>query len=294
MQLLASLYVRGLIFVMVGVASRKSLLLGAVPELDVAPGDAHGTRATIGGVSTNLVVESAARSILAVGLLAVDVDLELLAGGVVNGVDANRLANTGGTSRGNLGATLHVVEAAVLLDTHDEVGAVGAMEGLLDGDAVARHGVDLEATAKLVGARAVVVEAALGTQVAVGAARAARAAIRLRRDLEGVSADAAASAVLVVVAREVFRPLAASNRRAGDGDSGSREGKEEGVQLHNERSVVCVRGVFGLLVYGDKGIVERQSMIDDQGTDWDEHLYSSRHPPSSVLNSTAMTAWISQ
>lgn len=97
--------------------------------------------------------------------------------GVVDGVDGDARADLG-KARSQNSTALDAVESAVALDTQDEVGAGAAVEGLLDGDPVAAKRVDLEGAGELVDARGVVVGVAvLGTQMAVGAARAAGAAV---------------------------------------------------------------------------------------------------------------------
>lgn len=135
-------------------------------------------------------------------------------------------------------AALDAVQPAAGVDGEDKVGARVAVERLLDGDAAAAHGVDLEGAGELVDAGAVVVGvAALGAEVAIGAAGARVVAVGVRGDGEGGAADAAALAGLRLEARVHGDPVAALEGRRGEDGRGGREGGEEGLDEHRDGDV---------------------------------------------------------
>lgn len=151
---------------------------------------------------------------------------------IVNRVDGDARTNVGNARR-QRGAALDAVQTTAGVDSKDEVRARVAVERLLDGDAAAAHGVDLEGAGELVDAGAVVVVvAALGAEVAVGAAGAGGAAVGARGDGEGGAADAAAGARLRLEARVHRDPVAALEGSRGEDGRGGREGGEEGLDEH--------------------------------------------------------------
>lgn len=95
----------------------------------------------------------------------------------MNSVNGDSRADLGDAA-GDGGATLDIVQVTRALDAHDEVRAVITVKRLLESDLVAAKRVDLELPAELVHSRAVViVVAALGAEMSVGAAGATGVAI---------------------------------------------------------------------------------------------------------------------
>lgn len=164
--------------------------------------------------------------------MAVDVDAEALQVGIVNSVDAHAAADRG-DAIGNCLAPLDIVQSPTLFDTHDEIRTGVAVECLLDGNAIARHGVDFEGAAELVCARRIIVlVAALSTQMAVGASGATSAAIGALGNREGVAVDSATLALLSVEFRVVFDPVTILDRAAGKRNGGGRDGHKESLDKH--------------------------------------------------------------
>lgn len=207
----------------------------AGPESNIRPGDAHGANAAVSGVSTKLVIEASARSIVVTESQgAVDIDAVAVDVGVVDSVDGDALADVG--NAGSQSSTaLDAVQAAAGVDAQDEVGAGVSVKGLLDGDTAAAQRVDLEGSGELVDAGAVVVVVAtLGAEVAVGAAGAAGASVGARGDGKGAAADAASGTGLGREARAGGNPVAALEGSGGKDGGGSRESGEDGLDEHRD------------------------------------------------------------
>jgi hypothetical protein len=156
----------------------------------------------------------------------------------VDGVDGDAGADLG-KARSQNSTALNAVESAVALDSQDEVGAGAAVEGLLDGDPVAAEGVDLEGTGELVDTGGVIVGVAvLGSQMAIGAARAAGATVGARGNAEGAAAGAATSTSLKLETGGDLSPGAALKRSGGHGHGGSRKAGEDTLDKHFEGDLV--------------------------------------------------------
>ncbi|RFU33044.1 hypothetical protein B7463_g3278, partial [Scytalidium lignicola] len=130
-------------------------LLG--PKLHIAPSDGDGTGATVARVGAALVVKATTGGIIiGVRLYAIYVDGVRLVVGIMYRVDGHSSANRCHTASNGFTA-LYVVDISGALNTHDEVWSGGAIEGLLERDAVASQGGDLELASELVYAGRVVV-----------------------------------------------------------------------------------------------------------------------------------------
>lgn len=205
------------------------------PESNVRPGDAQGTNTAVSGISTKLVVKASGGStVITESQDAVDVDSVALDVGIVDGVDGDALADVGNVS-GQSSASLDAVETATGVDSQDEVRAGVSVEGLLDGDAAAAYGVDLEGSGELVDAGGVVVGVtALSSEMAVGASGAAGAAVGVCGDSKGAAADAAAGTSLRLEAGAGRDPGAALEGSGSPGSGGSRKGGEKSLDKHIE------------------------------------------------------------
>lgn len=213
-------------------------LLLAGPESNIRPSDAHGTNAAVSGVSTKLVIEASARSIVVTeSQLAVDIDAVAVDVGVVDSVDGDARADVGNASSKSSTA-LDAVQAAASVDGQDEVRAGVSVKGLLDGDTAASKRVDLEGTGELVDTGGVVVViATLGAEVAVGAAGAAGASVGVRGDGKGAAADAASGTGLGREAWVGGNPVAALEGSGSKDGGGSRESGEDGLDEHLDGSM---------------------------------------------------------
>lgn len=189
--------------------------------MDIGPGDAKIAATTVCGVSAKLVIKATTRSIaVAEHLFAVDVNAETVDIRIVHRVDANAGTNLGNTVRDRL-AALDAVQATTLLNAHDKVGTIVSAEGLLDRNAIARHGIDLESATELVCARGVVVlVTAFSAEMAIGAAGATPTAVGLSWDGKGVTVDSATFALLCAEGGMILNPVAALDGAACENGSG--------------------------------------------------------------------------
>ncbi len=205
----------------------------ARPEGNVAPGHVSRPGATVSRVRPVLVVEATTGRVGSVDTLAVDIHGHLASSHIMHGVQLHGSADLGDAG-GDGGTASDTVQTAGLVDGHHEVRPGGAVESLLEGDAIAAQGVDLELARELMHAGAVVVRVSpLGAEVAVGTSRAAGAAVGLRREDVVVAVDVAARALLDRVAGADLVPSSATDWAGSEhgGRSGSYEHK--GFEKHD-------------------------------------------------------------